>query len=81
MAYKLEANHPDFPKGWEFDCDGIPLKNGGSVAITAEMEAAFIGKNFNTIENIYGHSEIFKLSGTSELASKSKKDDSEGGDS
>jgi hypothetical protein len=81
MAFKLEANHPDFPKGWELDCDGIGVKNGGSVAITAEMEEAFIGKNGRSIEEIYGHSEIHKLSGTSELGSKSKKVDSEGGDS
>lgn len=81
MALKLEGNHPDFPKGWEFDLDGIAFKNGGSVSISAEMEQAFIAKNGRPIDEIYGHSEIFKLSGTSELASKAKKDNSEGGDS
>ena len=70
MAYKLEVDHPDFPKDWEFDCDGIAVKNKGSVAVTEEMEQAFLSKNGRSIKEIYGHSEVVKLSGTSELSPK-----------
>ena len=72
MSYKMEANHPEYPKGTEFDCDGILVKNGSSVTVTADMERAFIAKNHRTIKELYGNSEIIKLSGTSELSSKEK---------
>jgi hypothetical protein len=70
MAYKLEANHPDYPKDTEFDCDGILVPNGGSVTVTEEMERAFYAKNARPIKEIYGHSAIVKLSGSSSLSAK-----------
>ena len=72
MAYKLECDHPDFPKDWEFDLDGIACKNKGSVTVTEEMERSFLARVGRTIKDIYGHSEIVKLSGTSELSPKEK---------
>ncbi len=70
MAYKLEVNHPAFPKGTEFDLDGILVKNGETVEIPAEKEAWFKAYNKRTIHDIYGHgrSKIVKLTGTSALA-------------
>jgi len=67
MALKLDVDHPNYPKGMEFDLDGIGAKNGDSVQVTAEMERAFLAKNGKTIKEIYGHSTIVKVSGTSEL--------------
>lgn len=65
--YTLEVNHPDFPKGWVFDCDGILVKNGSSVKITKEMEEAFPGRSGGfTIKEIYGKApDHIKLTGTS----------------
>jgi len=67
MALKLEVDHPNYPKDMEFDLDGIAAKNGGTVNVTEEMEAAFAAKNGKTIREIYGHSKIVKVSGTSEV--------------
>ncbi len=69
--YTLEVNHPDFPKDWEFDCDGILVKNGSSVKITKEMEEAFPGRSGGlSVHEIYGDSpEHIKLTGTSALKS------------
>lgn len=77
MAYKLEVNHPDFPKDFPFNCDGILVKNKGSVTVTEEMELRFLKKQGKTLKDVYGHSELVKLSGTSELTTDKKK----GGDS
>ena len=74
MAYKLDVKHPDYPDGMEFDLDGIAAKNGESVTVTEEMEAAFLSRVGKTVKEIYGHSEIVKLSGTSELSPKEKKE-------
>ena len=79
MAYKLEVNHPDFPKDFEFNCDGILVKNKGSVTVSREQELKFLKKQGKTIKEIYGHSEIVNLTGTSELSTEEKK--KEGGDS
>lgn len=70
MAYKLAVNHPDFPKDWEFDCDGIAVKNGREVTITKEMEEAFLARVGRPIRDIYGHGEYAKLTGTTELTKK-----------
>ena len=73
MAYKLEVNHPDFPKDWEFDLDGIACKNGHSVTISEDEERAFVARVGRPIKDIYGHSKKnVKLSGTSELSTKEK---------
>lgn len=61
MGLKLEVNHPDYPKGFEFDCDGILVENGSSVEITKEMEEAFLARNGRSIKDIYGKGEIVKL--------------------
>lgn len=68
--YTLQVDHPDFPKGWEFDLDGIPAKNGETTKVTKEMEEAFLSRIGRPIKDIYGHSEIVKISGTTELAKK-----------
>jgi len=81
MAYKLEVDLPDFEKGFEFDCDGILVKNGESVALTAEDELRFIAKWGRPIKEIYGHGEHAKLTGSSELTSKEKAEATKGGDS
>jgi hypothetical protein len=70
MAYKLEVDHPDFPKGTEFDCDGILVKNGTTVEVTREMEELFLAKWGTPIKDIYGHGVIAKLTGTTELKKK-----------
>ena len=80
MAYKLEVNHPDYPKGMEFDLDGILVENGKSVTVTEEVERLFLAHNGRGIKDLYGHSEIVKLSGTSELSAKEKAE-LEGGES
>jgi len=73
VAYKLEVNHPAYPKDFEFNLDGILVKNKGSVTVTEDMERKFLKKQRKTIKEIYGHSEIVKLSGTSELSTEEKK--------
>ena len=78
MSYKMEVNHPDFPKDWMFDLDGIACKNGGSVTVDEEMERSFLARVGRPIKEIYGHSEIVKLTGTSELSSKEKTELAEG---
>lgn len=77
MAYKLEVDHPDLPKDFPLNCDGILVKNKGSVTVTEEMERKFISKNRKTLKEIYGHSTIVKLTGSSELS----KEEREGGES
>lgn len=71
MAYTLEVKHPDFPKDWEFDLDGILVKNGSSAKVSEEQEQAFLSKWGQSIKDIYGKSEIVKLSGTTELSKSS----------
>jgi hypothetical protein len=70
MAYKLEVNHPDFPKDWEFDMDGVLVKNGGSVTLTEADEAAIFGRSGGlTVKEVFGHKgvpEFIKLTGTKE---------------
>jgi len=78
VAYKLEVNHPDFPKDWEFDLDGIACKNGHSVTVDEDEERAFLARVGKPIKDIYGHSTIVKLTGTSELSSKEKSELVEG---
>lgn len=74
MAYKLELNHPDFPKDMEFDLDGILMKNKGSRTLTEADEQAFLAKNGRTVKELYGHSAIVKLTGTTELSSKEREE-------
>jgi len=74
MSYKLEVNNPDFPKDFPFDCDGILVKNGHAVTVTKEMEESFLAKNGRPIREIYGHGIVAKLTGTTELSSKSDSD-------
>ena len=81
MAYKLEVNHPDFPKGWEFDCDGILVKNGESRTLTDEDELAFIARVGRPVKEIYGHGEHAKLTGSTELTAKEKAEATKGGES
>lgn len=78
MAYKLEVNHPDFPKDWEFDMDGVLIKNGSSATLTAEDEAAIFARSGGlTVKEVFGHKDVpeyIKLTGTKESDKK------EGGD-
>jgi hypothetical protein len=68
VAYKLEVNHPDFPKDWEFDMDGVLVKNGGSVTLTEEDEISIFNRSGGlTVKEVYGHKgvpEYIKLTGT-----------------
>jgi hypothetical protein len=68
VAYKLEVNHPDFPKDWEFDMDGVLVKNGGSVTLTEEDEIAIFNRSGGlTVKEVYGHKDVpdhIKLTGT-----------------
>lgn len=79
MAYKLEVNHPDFPKDWEFDMDGVLVKNGSSVTLTVEQEAAIFNRSGgHTVKEVFGHKDVpeyIKLTGSKESGLK------EGGDS
>lgn len=72
MAYKMEVNHPDFPKGFPFDCDGIPIDNGSSTTLTADDELTFIGRWGKDVKHFYGHSKIVTLTGSSELSKKER---------
>lgn len=68
MAYKLEVNHPDFPKDWEFDMDGVLVKNGSSVTLTEEDEAAIYNRSGGqTVKEVFGHKDVpeyIKLTGS-----------------
>jgi hypothetical protein len=70
MAYKLEVNHPAYPKDWELDMDGVLVKNGGSVTLTEEDEAAIFQRSGGlTVKEVYGHKDVpdyIKLTGTKE---------------
>lgn len=74
MAYKLEVNHPDFPKDWEFDMDGVLVKNGSSVTLTEEDEARVFGRaGGKTVKEVFGHKDVpdyIKLTGTKESDKK-----------
>jgi len=72
VAYKLEVDHPDFPKGFEFDCDGILVKNGSAVSLTKEDEQNFISRWGHDVKHFYGHGTIAKVTGSSELSTKEK---------
>jgi hypothetical protein len=80
MAYKLELDHPDYPKGMEFDLDGILVENGKSVTVTEDVERKFLAHNGKSLKDLYGKGEIVKLSGSSELSAKEKAE-LEGGES
>jgi len=80
VAYTLEVDHPDFPKGFEFDCDGILVKNGESRKLTKEDELAFIGRWGNDVKHFYGHGTHAKVTGSSELSTKEKSEAKEGGE-
>jgi hypothetical protein len=75
MAYTLEVNHPDFPDDYEFDCDGILVKNKSSRKLTEEDELAFISRHAEgrTVKDIYGHGTYAKVTGTTELSGAEKK--------
>jgi hypothetical protein len=68
MAYKLEVDHPDFPKDWEFDMDGVLVKNGGSATLTEEDELAIFNRSGGlTVKQVFGHKDVpdyIKLTGT-----------------
>ena len=68
MAYKLEVDHPDFPKDWEFDMDGVLVKNGGSATLTEENELAIFNQNGGlTVKQVFKHKDVpdyIKLTGT-----------------
>jgi hypothetical protein len=80
VAFKLEVNHPEFPKGWEFDMDGVVVKNGGSVTLTEQDELNVLGRaQGRTVDEVYGHEDVpeyIKFSGTSAIKQPKK----EGGD-
>jgi hypothetical protein len=76
MAYKLEVDHPEFPEGTEFDCDGILVENGKSVTLTADDELAFIARWGKTVKEIYGHApDHIKLTGSTEINTKAEKEE------
>ena len=68
MAYKLEVDHPDFPKDWEFGMDGVLVKNGGSATLTEEDELAIFNRSGGlTVKQVFGHKDVpdyIKLTGT-----------------
>ena len=70
MAYKLEVNHPDFPKDWEFDMDGVMVKNGSSVTLSEADELAILNRSGGlTVKEVFGHKnvpEYIKLTGSKE---------------
>lgn len=74
MAYKLEVKHPDFPDGWEFDMDGVLVKNGSSVTLTeADEEAIFARSGGKTVKEVFGHKNVpdyIKLTGSKESDKK-----------
>ncbi len=80
MAYKLEVDHPDFPKDFEFDLDGVLVKNKGSRTLTEDEEQSFLAKNRRTVKEVYGHSKIVKVSGSSEMSRKEIEELKEGGE-
>jgi hypothetical protein len=77
MAYKLEVNHPDFEKGFEFDCDGILVANGDSRVLTAEDELSFLARVGRPVKEVYGHGTFAKLTGSTELTTKEEKSQAE----
>ena len=72
MAYVLTVDHPDFPKGFKFDCDGIMVENGESRTLTEEDEIAFIARWGKDVKHFYGHGTVAKLSGSTELSKKQR---------
>lgn len=80
MAYTLEVNHPHFPKGFEFDCDGILVKNGESRKLTKEDELGYISRWGKDVKALYGHGTVAKVTGSSELTTKEKTEAKEGGE-
>jgi hypothetical protein len=70
MAYKLEVNHPAYPKDMELDMDGVIVKNGGSTTLTEEDEANVVNRSGGrTVKEVFGHKDVpgyIKLTGTKE---------------
>ncbi len=70
MGYKLEMNHPDFPKDQEFDLGGVVVKNGSSVTLTEEQEQAVVARHGASVKDALSGNPALKVSGTSELSKK-----------
>jgi hypothetical protein len=70
MAYKLEVNHPNYPKDMELDMDGVLVLNGGSTTLTEMDEANVINRSGGrTVKEVFGHKDVpdyIKLTGTKE---------------
>ena len=73
MAFKLEVNHPDFPKDWEFDMDGVVVLNGSSVTLTEQDEAnVFARAQGRTVKEVFGHKDVPDYIKLTETAAKAK---------
>ena len=70
MAYKLEMNHPDYPKDLEFDVGGLIVKNGGSVTLTKDDEQSLVARHGRPIKEFLDNNKFLKVSGSSELSKK-----------
>lgn len=70
MAYKITYEHPDFPKGHEFDMTGVGLvENGKARTLNHDEEVAFVSRNGMSVKDYFKGSEAVKLEGTTELKS------------
>lgn len=74
MPLKVEFNHPDMPKGEEFDLCGIPVENGGSVELTDAQERGIAARFHRMPRERLEASPFAKVTGTAILSKKDLED-------
>lgn len=74
---KVEINHPDFPKGTEFDIGGILVPNFSSVDLDDDAVDAFETRNGHHLRDA---SHPFLKVGSKKVAPEANDDEKDGGE-
>jgi hypothetical protein len=81
MAYKITYEHPDFPKGHEFDMTGVGIvENGKTKTLDKDAEIHFVAMTGQTVKDYFSESESVKVEGSTELKSAEVAERVEGGE-
>ncbi len=64
MAVEVTLDHPDYPKGMEFDIGGILVENGKSISLDEDQELAFVGRNRVAVKDKLSNSPYIKVTGS-----------------
>jgi hypothetical protein len=64
MAVEITMDHPDFPKGTEFDLGGVLVPNGKTVKLSDDAELSFVSRHHQAVKDKLGNNEYVKVGGT-----------------